>query len=303
MLHVCVVDHARVDDLLRCLATLPAACGALPWRLTIVENVAATDLAAVRAAAPQAEVVVNPRPRGFAANHNPPLRRALADPAARYALVLNDDTELPPGSVAALVEHADAHPELGAVAPRAVDRDGVEQLMMQPFPTLGSEFMSALARFPDAATVLRTRDGWLNAACLLLRTEALRGTGLFDERFFLFYEDTDLGLRLRRAGWRLAVLPEVCILHAGHGTVGDPGFGVLMEQQVARSQYLYVRKHHGALAAGALRRAARAARGVRAAKAALEARLKPSAQASEHARFLRELAAYDPRTPLQHEAA
>jgi GT2 family glycosyltransferase len=304
VLHISVVDHANTADLLRCLATLPAACAGVPWRLTVVENVAGTDVEAVRALAPEAEIVVNPRPRGFGANHNAVVQRLLDDPAGEvaYALVLNDDTELEPGSIATLVDFAAAHPEVAAVAPRVVDREGVAQPVMLPFPTWWSEFQACLARFPDPAGFATLKDGWLNGACLLLRVEALRRVGVFDERFFLFYEDTDLCRRLRSAGWDMAVCPDARIVHAGHGTVGNPEHGALMEQQVVRSQYLYMRKHHGAAAGEALRVAGGAARALRAAKAKREARRHPGDTTQAHAHFLRELAAYDPRRPLPHEA-
>jgi GT2 family glycosyltransferase len=303
VLHVSVVDHANTADLLRCLATLPAACGDVPWRLTVTENVAGTDLGALRAAVPDAGVVVNPRPRGFGANHNTVLRRLVAEDAAPFALVLNDDTELEPGSVAALCAYAQAHPRVGALSPRVVDRGGTPQPVILPYPTWRSEFWAALARFPDPVSLLPLRDGWVSGACLLLRVDALREVGVFDERFFLFYEDTDLCLRLRRGGWDVALCDDARIVHAGHGTVGDPAHGATMEQQVARSQYLYMRKHRGAIAAESLRIAARGARRLRVLKAQLESRRRTDESSREHLQFLRELAAYDPRRPLPHETA
>lgn len=292
VLHVSVVDHGRTASLLRCLATLPAACADIPWRLTVVENVAGTDVAPVRAAIPDAEILVNPRPRGFGANHNRVLRPLLEAADVRYALVLNDDTELDPGSVAALVAFADAHPEVGAVAPSVVDGRGIPQPVLEHFPSPWGEFLSSLARYPAPLDPAGGRQGWLNGACLLLRVDALRQVGIFDERFFLFYEDTDLCARLHAAGWRLAVCADARIVHHAHATVGDPAFGSTMELQIVRSQYLYLRKHHGTVIAELLRIATRAGRGVRALKAR---------RGGGDAALLRELAGYDARRPLPHE--
>lgn len=302
VLHVSVVDHGRVAGLLRCLATLPAACADLPWRLTVIENLAGTDLAAVREVVSQAEIVVNPVPRGYGANHNTVLRRVLDDPAVRYAVVLNDDTELQPSALAALAAYAEAHPRVAAVAPAAVDAQGAVLPVLLHYPTPWREFLSSLARYPEPPDPRGDAPGWLNGACLLLRLEALRQVGLFDERFFLFYEDTDLCARLRAAGWEVAVCPGARILHDAHGTVADPAFGSAMEQQVARSQYLYLRKHFGPLRGETVRVATRAARGLRALKAAAAARRHPAdPAAARHARLLRDLAAYDQRRPLPHE--
>ncbi len=300
MLHVSIVDHANTADLLRCLATLPAACEGIDWRLSVIENVAATDVSAVRAAVPEAEVLVNPRPLGFGANHNQVLRRLLADPATDHVLVLNDDTELPAGSIAALVRCLDAHPEAGAASPRLVDAEGREQTVLLRFPTVLGEVRAALGRPGEVGAA---GDGWLTGACLLLRVEALRRVGLFDERFFLFYEDTDLSARLRAGGWARIVCGGSRVVHRGHATVGASHFGTTMDRQMARSQYLYVAKHHGALAAETVRRATRAARAARAVKAVAEARRHPGEEAQQHAAFLRELAAYDARRALPHEAA
>jgi N-acetylglucosaminyl-diphospho-decaprenol L-rhamnosyltransferase len=293
MLHISVVDHANTPVLLRCLRSLEAAGTGIDWELTVVENLPGADLDAVRAAAPRARVLANPRPLGFGANHNQALRPLLDRPEVDWALVLNDDTELPPGSLAALLAFAAAHPEAGAISPVLVGEDGREQPVWMPFPTLTTEFLAVLA--PTPVPRGDRRDGWLNGPCLLLRVEALRRVGLFDERFFLFYEDTDLGLRLRDAGWARLVCREVRVLHSGHATTGAAASGLRMEKQVAHSQHLYVAKHHGAAAAALLRHATRAARLLRAAKAAVEARVTRSAEAGEHAAFLRALAAYDVR--------
>jgi N-acetylglucosaminyl-diphospho-decaprenol L-rhamnosyltransferase len=290
--HISVVDHGHPEQAARCLATLAAACQGLEWRATAVENLSGSDTTPVRRGFPDVELRVNPRPLGFGANHNAVLRASVESGAARYVLVLNDDTELDRGAVTALVRFADAHPQLGAVGPAVRTGDGAPENTLLPFPTLLSQLRAALARPPRHAAP--AGRGWLNGACLLLRVGALRRVGLFDERFFMFREDTDLGRRLLRAGLGSAVCAEAGMVHHGHATVAQPSFGSAMERQMVRSQWLYDRRWHGRAYAAAALAATRAARALRAAKAAATGQ-------PRLAGLLWELARFDPARPLPHE--
>ena len=91
----------------------------------------------------------------------------------------------------------------------------------------------------------------LTAACLLLRREALSSIGGLDERFFLYAEDVDLCLRLRRAGWTLRYTPEAIVDHRrGASTALSPAASELVYRQ---SQLAFYRKHHSRIAVGLLR--------------------------------------------------
>lgn len=283
---VSLIAMANPELLRACLASLPGACDGLDWDLHVVDNRAlAACVDEVRRALPGAVVHSNDERLGFGANHNQVLLPAVAQDDARYLLVLNDDVELEPGSVSALVDAADADARLGAAGPSLVGADGTPQFSLQAFPTWRGEVSGALR---PRSVEGNTGDGWLNGSCLLLRAAALREVGGFDEEFFLFYEDVDLGLRLRRAGWRSAIVPAAGAVHRGHQTVTLPEWGAASARQVQRSRFVYLRKHHGPLAAHVAAHSTRLAYLLRAAKALLE-RERP------HASFLADLARYDPR--------
>jgi GT2 family glycosyltransferase len=191
------------------------------------------------------EVIRNDEPRGFGANHNRVLARALEDPADfSAALVLNDDTVLPPGSIRALIECMEREENPGAVTPELVGPDGQRQ---------PAAFRSRSQRAAVAREFVRSREtledphhpDWLNGCCLLIPFSVLGDIGLFDERFFMYAEDVDLTMRIRARGLRLWQCPESSIVHYGAGTTGRPELTGPMQLQAARSHYLLIEKHQG----------------------------------------------------------
>jgi GT2 family glycosyltransferase len=138
---------------------------------------------------------------------------------------------------------------------------------------------------------------------VLLRCEALRQVGSLDERFFIFFEDTDLGERLRHAGWESAVCEAATIVHHGHMTVALASAGSVWEWQMLRSQYLYFCKHRGRLTGLLLSRLVRSALLIRAGKALAMSTLSADHSERETASLLVDLVKYDPRTRLPHEIA
>jgi GT2 family glycosyltransferase len=252
----------------------------------------------VRQEHPHVRFSVNGSRKGFSANHNQTLLPAMRSGSHDFACILNDDTELDPGSLRTLVQACRDDPGLGVVGPAIRGTDGRLQPSMFAFPSLRCEmaqnWLRRICEVPGG--------GWLNGCCLVLSLETLRSAGSLDERFFLFYEDTDLSRRLARCGLTAAIVPQATILHHGHATIQNPRFGNAMELQMLRSRHLYYLKHHGRVYASAALFVARASYAARATRAALRsARFR---QADE--RFKRDLMLalirYDPRAPLAHEA-
>ncbi|MGZ4403626.1 MAG: glycosyltransferase, partial [Gaiellaceae bacterium] len=139
---ISVVNTNNRDLLERCLASLPAACEALTagsddlrWHVTVIDN-ASTDGSAAMVAErfPDATVRRNEDRRGFGTNHNQVLRAVVDQQLARYALVLNEDTEVSPGSITALVRRCDTNPGVGAAGPTLVGGDGLPQRTYRPLP-------------------------------------------------------------------------------------------------------------------------------------------------------------------------
>ncbi len=296
---ISVANTDSRDMLRRCLESVSAACDGLRWHLTVVDN-ASTDGSAevVMQEFPWVDLQRNSARLGFSANHNQVLRRAL-EREVRFILILNEDTVLAPGSIRELVRKSDENPSVGAAGPVIMGSDGEVQRSFFPFPTLPSEVAASFR--PGSQPNNPNAVGWLNGSCVLVRTDAIREIGLLDERFFIFFEDTDLGLRLHQAGWTSAVVPSAQILHYGHQVVSQPIYGNRMERQMVRSRYLYFRKHHGSGRAEALRLLIRCSFVLRAAKAGAAAVVLRDSGERRLATVLWQLAIYDPRVTLSHE--
>ncbi len=240
------------EHLRACLESLKAACDGLSWDAVVVDNCSTdgTD-AMLREQFPSVQVISNREPRGFGANHNQVLRRLQPPGSAsvEYALILNDDTVLDPGSVQALTSCAGREDSPGAVTPRVTGSDGVRQ---------ATAFLSTPQRVALPAVLLGRSVGqedteqadWLNGCCLLIPAEVLREVGIFDERFFMYAEDVDLTMRVRASGRRLWECKDSHIVHHGGATTGQDAHLAAMQLQGARSHYQLLEKHRGPRLAG-----------------------------------------------------
>lgn len=298
---ISIVDHENRDMVRRCLLTLPGACAGLRWRATVIDNVSGDgSLEMLAADFPDVAVIANPVRLGFGANHNQVLRRLVGDGSAHYALVLNDDTELGPEAVTRMVRAMERRADLGALVPAVHDGHGRVAATRLAYPSARSWLRTD--RF-DITELPDPEHGWLQGSCLLLRVDAVRQVGGFDERFFLFYEDVDLSRRLVEGGWALGTCDEATVVHHGHATVFKPDVVDLTYKQGLRSRYLYFCKHVGRRRAALLSAVGRALMLVRAAKAEAVWARRRDPVARARARRLLALARLDPRRPLPPEAA
>ena len=298
---ISIVNHENRELVRACLLTLPAACAGIDWHATVIDNrsgdgsleMLAADFSAVA-------VIANQVRLGFGANHNQVLRRVVEDKSARYVLVLNDDTELRPDAVRQMVATMDRQPELGAVVPTVVDSQDRRAANRIAYPDVRSCLhfdRTGVTEGPDE------EHGWLQGCCILLRRAALEMVGLFDERFFLFYEDTDLSRRLVEGRWSLGVCAEATVVHRGHASVFKPGMFELTPRQGLRSRYLYFSKYYGPRRARLISLVGRSVMLGRAAKSLLVHRPGDPEPRLARARRLLILARFDPRRPLPPELA
>ena len=297
---ISVVNHQNRDLLRACLESLPPACAGLDWHATVIDNVSADGSIEMLAEDfAHVELVVNQVRQGFGTNHNQVLRPLVATRSARYALILNDDTLVRPGAVTAMVNLMDASPRLGAVVPTVVDGRGRVAAGRLSYPSVRSALRHDLTDRTEGAD---PEGGWLQGCCILLRITALARVGAFDERFFLFYEDTDMSRRLVNAGWSLGSCPDATVVHYGHTSVFKPDMVEVTPKQGLRSRYLYFAKHLGPRRARLISLAGRAVLLARATRSAGRAALRHDRAGLSRARRLLDLARLDPRRPLPPEA-
>jgi GT2 family glycosyltransferase len=174
---------------------------------------------------------------GFAAGVNVGLGHRAA--ATGDVLLLNPDAAIDGAGVIGLHRMLHSRPDLAAVAPEQIDPvDGARARVNWPFPTPWGAWAEAVG-----AGRFRRGDEFMIGSVLLLRSEALAEVGGFDERFFLYAEETDWQRRARDLGWRMALCPDVVATHVGAGTGGD---SVERDIHFHASTERYVRKHFGA---------------------------------------------------------
>ena len=153
-------------------------------------------------------------------------------------LLLNPDAVVSRDDIARLAAALHADPRLASVAPAQVDEQGRAVRVAWPFPTPSGAWLEAVGLGRLGAR----HQAYAIGTVLLLRAAALRQVGGFDERFFLYAEETDWARRAARLGWRHAVVPTVTAVHVGAGTSPD---ATRRETHFHASQELYLRKHHG----------------------------------------------------------
>jgi GT2 family glycosyltransferase len=204
------------SDTLACLASLEAAGHPASDEAVVVVDNGSTDgtLGAVAERFPWADLIQNGSNLGFAGGNNAGLRWALAR-GFRYAMLLNNDTEVPAGALDALVAHMDGHPECGGVQPLLVrhgDRSCIDSSGVELFSLPGARDRQIGRPVGEAPKSAEPVFGAC-AAAALYRAEALQKAGLLDEDFFVLLEDVDLCFKIRLAGYDMALVPEATIFH------------------------------------------------------------------------------------------
>lgn len=161
---------------------------------------------------------------GFAAGNNIAIREALETDQYDYVLLLNPDTLVRPDAFRILVEFMDTHPKVGIAGGRSEDPDTTPQLCSFRFPGILTEFSHALGlgifdrivRSRLNAVEPPNKDvevGWVSGAHMMVRRAVFSDVGLMDERYFLYYEETDFTLRANRCGWECWHVPASRIVH------------------------------------------------------------------------------------------
>jgi GT2 family glycosyltransferase len=199
---------------------------------------------------------------GLAAGWN----RGIRETTTPYVLVLNADAWLVGDAGERLVAFAEERERAGFVAPRLLNPDGTLQRSVRAFPTpwrIATEYLFLRKLAPRSRAVnafygagfghdeVREVD-FAKGAAFLLRREAYEDVGPFDERFFLFSEETDWCYRLHQAGWEVLFYPGAEAVHVG-GASWRPESTTMFREQV-RGHLRFLAKHHGSRTADRARR-------------------------------------------------
>ena len=223
-----VVDNASSDNSLECLANI----------------------------CPEALQLANYKNIGFGRANN----QLIEHLQGKYALLLNTDAFIAADTLNMTLEYMEAHLDCGVLGVRLVGREGDLQPSCRYFPTPLNVFIArtGLGRFfPGVKKVddmgwdhesVRECD-WVPGCYYLIRREVIDQIGLFDPRYFLYYEEVDHCKRVKQAGWKVVYYPHTTVVHIGGESAKSVDELNTASRQLPKfqieSELLYFRKHHG----------------------------------------------------------
>jgi N-acetylglucosaminyl-diphospho-decaprenol L-rhamnosyltransferase len=253
-LSYCVVNTNGREYLLACLAAIERVHPPDVEREVLVLDNASDDgsAEAVRALGGDIRLIALERRTGKAENDSTLMREAQG----RYCLLLNEDSELRPGSVEALLAVMEREPKAAAATPQLLGSDGNPVPCAWRFPGVGTALAGALflhrrLTVQSNGRTVRSVD-WAQSSALMVRREAAASAGYMDPDFFVYYDECDFAKRLREAGWHSLYVPAAEAVHHDQLST-DLAKGLPRIVEFHRNRDLYMRKHHGRSAALAVR--------------------------------------------------
>jgi N-acetylglucosaminyl-diphospho-decaprenol L-rhamnosyltransferase len=251
-LSIVIVSYNTREILLNCLASIAHCTG--QSEVVVVDNGSSDgSVDAVRGKFPNVRTIQNPANQGYARASMLGFRATTG----RYVLFLNSDTIVPVEALRRLVSFMEERPGVAACGPKLTKMEGTAQAFaFGRDPTLSYLLARAFAKLGlrrplhDWETTEIQPVDWISGACLLIRRTALDQVAGFDEHIFMYFEDNDLCLRLRRAGWQVVYNPQVTIIHT---MGGSPTNHALRSKYYYESLLYFYSKHYSLLERSALR--------------------------------------------------
>ncbi|MBM3127442.1 MAG: glycosyltransferase family 2 protein [Chloroflexi bacterium] len=254
---IVIVNYNTRDRLRDCLRSLDASRG-VTCDVFVVDNDSPDGSAAmVRAGFPRVHLIASRLNGGYSYANNLALRAILVlAPAPPFTLLLNPDTVVPPDALAQMLAFFAAHPDAGIVGPKLVMADGtLDRACRRSFPSPELSIYHVLGlddRFPKSERFARYEMTFCDedkmievdsvvGAFMLLRTETLRQAGLLDEIYFMYGEDLDLALRIKKRGWKVYYNPAVRVLHYKREASRH---SERAQYEFWRAGYIFYKKHY-----------------------------------------------------------
>lgn len=263
---VLILNYRATALTIECLRSLDGRVQRIPGaRVALCENGTGGDAATRLRTAIDAngwggwvELTVSDRNRGFTGGNNLLIREALASrDRPDYLLLLNSDTVVHDGALEALVAFMDGHPRAGIAGSQLLSPDGRIQASPFRYFTVASELdrglrFGVLSRLLSRWAVVAptparaTRAEWVSGASMILRSAMLDEIGLLDEGLFTYFDDVDLCLRARRAGWETWYVPDSRVVHLEGASSGvTRGRRDRLPAYLLEARRRYFLKNHG----------------------------------------------------------
>jgi N-acetylglucosaminyl-diphospho-decaprenol L-rhamnosyltransferase len=224
---IVIVTYNSAQDIDACLSACALNDVGLCAEIIVVDNASADNTCAIVAQHPGVQLIRNDSNKGFAAAVN----HGIASTSSDYVLVLNPDVVVTREAVLALMETLELREEYAAVGCRMISPSGAPQLSARPFPTVTTFLKRALLTNDLVTKLYRAREfdaqwsiapeessqvkivDYIIGGCMMIRRSAYTAVGPLDEKYFLYYEDTDWCYRAHLKGWKIGYLPRPSIVH------------------------------------------------------------------------------------------
>jgi len=227
MISIIIVSYNTKDLLKDCLDSIVNNTTAVPYEIIIMDN-GSTDntRGMVRNLYPLATFIENDQNAGFAVANNQASRIA----GGEYILFLNSDTIICHEAIRLMYEHLKDNTDVGIVGPKILDRDHHPTRSYMRFFNikmlfLGSKYLSLFIDTNQYQMHYKTYDysairdvPWISGACMMMKKQIFEESGCFDENYFLYFEDMDLCLQVRKSGYKISYLPSAEIIHLFGGS-------------------------------------------------------------------------------------
>jgi len=259
---VIIVSFNTDKMLAKCLDSLLRFPGKHLLEIFVVDNNSDDDsVKIVKKDFKKVHLIENRENLGFAAANNQAYRKATGN----YIVLLNPDAYVKEGAMDNAVAFMESNPQCGLAGGRLVNLAGNLDPSARKFPGGLNKFftLSGLAdkyplsrifgrgdfKFFDHRQIMEV--DWVPGTFTIYRGKMLEQTRLFDERFYIYYEETDLCLRAKKSGWKVYFIPDAEVVHAGGASAKkrkdlqfDAGGSQVLKFRM-RSEYLYFRKNYG----------------------------------------------------------
>jgi len=249
-----IVNYNTTSYLEALARSIPAACRGLEYEVMVIDNHSRdTNETTLRRRYPKFRLIFNPSNMGFGFACNQGLRRARG----RNLVLVNPDMTLHPDSLRRLSDYLDTHPGVAAVGPHLLDAKGRVQPTCRRIPTLFNILCEStgMSRLLPRSRVFGgyRMTYWTHTdereveqvmgACLMMKKNVLDAVGLFDERFFMYYEEVDLCKRIRNAGYAIVFTPSAqAVHHEGRAALTDKANALI---EFYKSRNYFFLKHYG----------------------------------------------------------
>jgi GT2 family glycosyltransferase len=243
-----IVNYNSIELLLNLLESIRKTTGVVSQEIIIIDNNSEDNsVEIIQSKYPEILLIQNHKNMGFGFACN----QGIKVSRGAYVLLLNSDTELFPDTIANVQKHIltdDVNENTGIYGFKLLNPDGTLQYSMGRFPTICSTILDMFKPASKRKVYTRGYDkirqvDWVTGACMFIDRKIFGNIGLFDENYFMYYEETDFCFRAKRAGWKVLFHPGISVIHKHPHARKKSKVPLKIKIEIRRSHLYFFRKN------------------------------------------------------------